>query len=295
MFRRIVFLAGGLALLAASSSFAQEAVLSQEYGSGVHAFFTGDYVNAYQRLSSAIEKGSKDPRTFYFRGLACLQLGRRPDAVLDFQKGAELESKDVNKFYDVGKSLERVQGAARTELENYRVQARMAIYEEEQRLRKERYEAVRREESRVMRSQSTEPEATESNNPFAPDSGSAEPAEEPNPFAPDADDSQPKKGSKSAGKKKSAVSDDEDPFATEPEKSGDQADKPAKKDSKKKDDKKGKKETKPAEKKPDAEDPFGAEDKPSKDKKGEKAGGSKKSDDKKKGEKKDDKKDPFES
>ena len=54
----------------------------------------------------------------------------------------------------MGKSLERVQGSARLELETYRVAARMAAYEQAERLRKARYEALQREESRVLREQS---------------------------------------------------------------------------------------------------------------------------------------------
>ncbi len=81
MFRSIVLLVGGLASLFSVSLFAQEAVLGQEYGAGVHAFFTGDYASAYEHLTTAIQGGSKDPRAFYFRGLACLKLwpcaGRR--------------------------------------------------------------------------------------------------------------------------------------------------------------------------------------------------------------------------
>jgi tetratricopeptide (TPR) repeat protein len=153
MFRSIVLLVGGLASLSTVSLLAQDAVLGQEYGAGVHAFFTGDYVKAYEQLSAAIEGGSKDPRAFYFRGLACLQLGRGPDAAIDFRKGAELESADVNRFYDVGKALERVQGSARGSLEDYRVAARMAALETAEKLRKARYEAIEREESRVLREQ----------------------------------------------------------------------------------------------------------------------------------------------
>ena len=156
MFRSIVLLVGGLASLSTVSLFAQEAVLGQEYGSGVHAYFTGDSQKAYERLTAAIEGGSKDPRAFYFRGLAYLKLGRPQEAATDFRKGAELESKDINRFYNVGKALERVQGPARLELENYRVNARMAALEQVEKLRKERYEAIQREEERVLREQAVE-------------------------------------------------------------------------------------------------------------------------------------------
>jgi len=153
MFRSIVLLVGGLASLSAVSLFAQDAVLGQKYGSGVHAFFMGDSLKAHEQLTAAIQGGSKDPRVLYFRGLAYLKLGRPQEAAIDFRKGAELESKDINRFYNVGKALERVQGAARLELENYRVDARMAALEQLEKLRKLRYEAVKREEDRVLREQ----------------------------------------------------------------------------------------------------------------------------------------------
>ena len=151
MFRSIVLLVGGLASLWANSLPAQDAILGQKYGQGVHAYFSGDYSQAFEQLTAAIEGGSKDPRAFYFRGLTYLQFGRPQEAKQDFQKGADLESRDVNKFYDVSKALERVQGPARTELENYRVEARMAVMQQVERLRKARYEAIQREESRVLR------------------------------------------------------------------------------------------------------------------------------------------------
>ena len=118
MYRSIVLLVAGLASLCTVSLSAQEAVLSQEYGSGVHSYFAGNYAKAYEQLTTAIDGGSKDPRAFYFRGLACLNLGRPQDAEIDFRAGAALEAQDVNKLYNVGKSLERIQGPARAELEN---------------------------------------------------------------------------------------------------------------------------------------------------------------------------------
>jgi tetratricopeptide (TPR) repeat protein len=188
MFRSIVLLVGGLASLSAASLFAQDAVLGQQYGSGVHAYFMGDAEGAYERLTAAVQGGSKDPRVFYFRGLAYLRLGRPQEATMDFRKGAELESKDINRFYNVGKALERVQGSARLELENYRVDARMAALEQAEKLRKARYEAMKREEERVMREQSVAapempaggpevvaPPAAESDNPFAAPEAAAPP------------------------------------------------------------------------------------------------------------------------
>ncbi len=161
MFRIIVLLVGGLAWLGAASTQAQDAVLTQAYGVGVHAYFSGDYVKTYEQLTAVIKGGSKDPRTYYFRGLAGLRLGRTQEAERDFQRGAELESRDANKFYNVSKSLERVQGEGRAALEKHRAEARMAIVKKLERIRKARYEALRREESRVLRQPPPPPESVE--------------------------------------------------------------------------------------------------------------------------------------
>ena len=153
MFRCIALVVGAVVYFSANSLPAQDAVLGQKYGYGVHAYFAGDYLKAYGQLSAAIDGGSKDPRAFYFRGLAYLKLGRAQEASMDFQKGAELESKDVNKFYNVAKALERVQGQARVALEDHRVEARMAALEEAEKVRTIRYETIQKEEARVLREQ----------------------------------------------------------------------------------------------------------------------------------------------
>ncbi len=156
MFRIFVLLVGGLAWLWAATSQAQDPVLLQLYGKGVHEYFSGDYTKAFEQLTAAIAAGSRDPRVFYFRGLAYLKFGRTPEAEMDFRNGAELESRDVNKYYNVGRALERVQGSDRQLLESYRVQARMAAYKESEKIRKARYEAVKREEARVLQQQAAE-------------------------------------------------------------------------------------------------------------------------------------------
>ena len=52
MFRSIVLVLVGLASLSAGSLFAQDAVLGQKYGLGVHAYFAGDYLKAMASVSS---------------------------------------------------------------------------------------------------------------------------------------------------------------------------------------------------------------------------------------------------
>ena len=160
---------------------AQDGVLSQLYGNGVHAYFAGDYAKAHELLSSAISSGSRDPRCYYFRGLSYWKLGRPQEAAADFQQGAKYESGDLNRTYSVARSLERVQGAARMAVEQYRIQARAAALEQAERFRKARYEEINRQERRTVESQAgkggTEgvapPEARPADNPFATGSGAA--------------------------------------------------------------------------------------------------------------------------
>ncbi len=61
-----------LALSWQGSLLAQEAVLEELYGSGVHKYFSGDYAGADADLTAAVDGGSRDPRVYYFRGLARL-------------------------------------------------------------------------------------------------------------------------------------------------------------------------------------------------------------------------------
>jgi hypothetical protein len=155
MFRKLDATRCGLALAIAGlltpALCGQEAVLSQFYGSGVHNFYERDYFQAMSDLSAAIDGGTRDPRAYYYRGLVHQNLGNSAAAQRDMQKGAELESADVNQFYPVGKSLERVQGSQRLALERYRALARAQAHERQVRRDAARYEQLRRAESQVLR------------------------------------------------------------------------------------------------------------------------------------------------
>jgi hypothetical protein len=129
---------------------AQYGALNEVYGEGVHAYFAGDYREAHALLSKAIDSGSQDPRAYYFRGLAHLRLGRDPEARDDFAEGARLEVADADRFYNVSKSLERVQGRNRLLLERYRSDARLLAFQDLERRRYERYERIRRAEPDVL-------------------------------------------------------------------------------------------------------------------------------------------------
>ena len=104
-------------------------------------------------LTSAIDGGSRDPRCYYFRGLAYTKLGRPQDAESDFQQGAKLETADLNKTYSVAKSLERVQGPARLDLEQYRQAARMAAFQQQEKLQHDRYQQMNLQERRALEEQ----------------------------------------------------------------------------------------------------------------------------------------------
>lgn len=210
MYRRLALLAVGLVFVGGSSLVAQDAILGQMYGAGVHAYFAGDFSQAHKDLTTAVSGGSEDPRCHYFRGLCYLELGREEEAKMDFEAGAELETQDVNKFFNVPGSLERIQGKNRVLLETYRAEGRMIALERERKLRAERYEIFQADQDRVLQERidaapplpddaeapppaidpfgvETQPaEPTEPAEPAEPtdpaDAGSTEPAEPADPF-----------------------------------------------------------------------------------------------------------------
>ncbi len=161
MTRNAPFAIVGIALLLVAISAgplaAQDAVLAQFYGSGVHQYFAGNYDRAAADLTTAIDGGSKDPRAYYFRALTSLRRGDSYSAESDLRVGASLESADVSQFYPVGKSLERVQGSDRKMLERHRAIARAEAFQRRHDRDLMRYEQRRRAESQVLRSSGAVP------------------------------------------------------------------------------------------------------------------------------------------
>lgn len=185
-----------LAGLFVSVARADDAALEGIYGAGVEAYYTGNYVQAFNMLNGAVQAGSHDPRVYYFRGLAQANLGRTPDAERDFQQGAALETSNTASVVDVGRSLERVQGPTRLLLERYRSAARLQAAAQRARERFLRYgnaPAALPAQQQTVGPPAAQPAATQ---PAAP---AAKPAAE-NPF-----------GEAPAGAAKPAA---EDPFAT---------------------------------------------------------------------------------
>ena len=124
--------------------------LDAAYGDGVHAYFAGDYIRAYDDLSQVIEAGTRDPRAYYFRGLAALRQGRDDEAEADFTTGAERESESLGNW-PVSRSLERVQGADRLRLERHRVRARVVLLQRQREAERLRYSQIEEAQPEVLR------------------------------------------------------------------------------------------------------------------------------------------------
>ena len=103
---------------------AQNAILAEMYGRGVHAYYSGSHTDAYNLLSMAIHNGSQDPRAYYFRGIVAEAQGRAYEAESDWRRGAELEAAG-GQNPAVGRSLARFQGSSRLKLEQIRQRARL--------------------------------------------------------------------------------------------------------------------------------------------------------------------------
>ncbi len=174
MVRKAVITTCALVLvgLAVSRTRAQDTLLVELYGRGVHAYFGQEYEESHKFLTMAIDQGNKDPRGYYFRGLALLQLGRPDEAKTDFKAGADLEATSVGRAYDIGRSLQRVQGSHRLTLETHRQQARIDASKRERIRRKTRYELLRDAEDQVLR----DPNRPSPPALALPDDGNAPPA-----------------------------------------------------------------------------------------------------------------------
>jgi hypothetical protein len=99
---------------------ANETLAMKFYGRGVHAYHDGRYSEALRYLDRATTYETRDPRIYYFRGLAKKRLGYYAEA--DLQMAAQLEVALGRR--DVGRALARVQGSDRLTVEQYRAEAR---------------------------------------------------------------------------------------------------------------------------------------------------------------------------
>jgi hypothetical protein len=129
---------------------AQDHLLDELYGRGVHAYFSRNYSDAYKHLSDAVTSGSKDPRVYYFRSLADNRLNRPADAAADLKMATELEFSG-DEPVQVSKALERIQGMERLTIEDARSKARLAIRNVSEERAKIRYENRTKAEAAVLR------------------------------------------------------------------------------------------------------------------------------------------------
>ena len=149
-YRNIAICLFSIALLGmGNSAFGQDRTLGELYGRGVHSYFANDFETARIHLTTAIEQGSRDPRCYYFRGLSNAQLGFSDEAEKDFLQGARLEITTSN-TYPIGRSLERVQGAVRIDLETQRQLARTEARNRTIRINRSRYEQFQRDEQGAL-------------------------------------------------------------------------------------------------------------------------------------------------
>ncbi|MEZ6069309.1 MAG: hypothetical protein R3C10_03350 [Pirellulales bacterium] len=121
---------------------------SRIYGHAVHEYFDGDYFAADELLTRVIDSGSKDPRAYYFRGLARLRTGVG-DASADFAAGAR-SSRPRGPLLRRRSRTARVQGADRRTLEEQRAEARFLAAEQLRIERQRRYQDLREEEQAVL-------------------------------------------------------------------------------------------------------------------------------------------------
>ncbi len=151
MLRTLGFAIGIMLICVGSRLQADDALLEQFYGNGVHAYNQGDFRGAQDALTAAIKGGTNDPRAFYFRGLTYLQMGQVAEAQADFKGGAEREVGDSANFYPVNQSLERIQGRSRQFLEQYRTIVHAAAVQKKEAERRARYEERAAAEQDVLR------------------------------------------------------------------------------------------------------------------------------------------------
>lgn len=108
-----------------SAAHAQTRAVDDVVGRGISAYFQGQPAAVEQYMTAAINAGSRDPQSLYFRGLALWQMGRQDEARGDFAQGARLEAISPGMYRTSARSLERVQGTVRLELQRARQTARV--------------------------------------------------------------------------------------------------------------------------------------------------------------------------
>jgi len=145
------FVPGGIGI---GVAVAQDSVLTELYGEGVHAYHALDVTRAYDLFTRAIDGGLNDPRAYYFRGLAAMDSGRSYEAEEDFRAGAVIEARG-GAGGSVGRALTRVQGPTRMMIEKARTEGRLSFQAEMAADADRRYSGQPAFEAEVMRAPPT--------------------------------------------------------------------------------------------------------------------------------------------
>ncbi len=196
--------------MAAEFAGEEPGVVRDAIGGGIHAYHAGDFNRAYDDLTNAIEAGTSDPRSYYFRGLAALRLGRTSEADADFASGAEREATSGS-IRRVSLSLERVQGHDRLALERFRARARLGALQREQQAYGRRYSAIEEATGNVRRRRRPEDIRPETVVPGVEEVPA--PADPSDPAEPDAQPRNPKKPKSEVDPADKA---EDDPFGDDP-------------------------------------------------------------------------------
>jgi hypothetical protein len=87
------------------------------FGQGYDRYWQGRYAEALADFNNAVRRDPRDPRFWYYKGLAEAALSDRSSAEASFRQGGVTERMRGSDRKLVGRSLERVQGVQRVWLE----------------------------------------------------------------------------------------------------------------------------------------------------------------------------------
>ncbi|MEX2188519.1 MAG: hypothetical protein WD875_17045 [Pirellulales bacterium] len=168
-----IALALTVAVLGGSALRAEDAAVDKLYGEGVHAYFAGNIDAALKHLDASVAAGNRDPRCYYYRGLANWKLAKADAAKADFTQGAKLEAQSPELTTMINRSIQRVQGRTRLTIEKFRSDAQLAALAARKARDTARYGAARASAIDELRKQA---EAPKGNVPLLPDAATPDAA-----------------------------------------------------------------------------------------------------------------------
>ncbi|MEM9825413.1 MAG: hypothetical protein AAF958_02430 [Planctomycetota bacterium] len=133
-----------------SPASAQNPILLDAYGRGVHSFYSGRTQEASQSLSAAVNGGLQDPRAYYYLGMVASQRGNQYEAENYWRQGAQLEA-EGKIVGSIGRALTRFQGRGRIKLEEIRRKAKLDYLAIAAAKSRQRFGEIQAAESSVLR------------------------------------------------------------------------------------------------------------------------------------------------